>query len=109
MEIKENHTYKISTLPSKHRMPDQLHGLDPNPGRRHGDQPPPSPSVLAAPVNLPTQKGTTITLLPGKTNNSPPILTQENQDTIRDVKYRSPRNKQKSRVQHSQVTTNRVG
>lgn len=27
MEIKENHTYRISTLSSKHRTPDQLHGL----------------------------------------------------------------------------------
>jgi hypothetical protein len=44
MEIKENHTHRISTLPSKHHKLDQLHQLDPNP-ERHGDQPPPSPSV----------------------------------------------------------------
>jgi hypothetical protein len=39
-------------------------------------------------MSSPTKKGATITLLEGKMNNSSPILTQEDQDMLRDVKYR---------------------
>ncbi|WVZ98663.1 hypothetical protein U9M48_044071 [Paspalum notatum var. saurae] len=45
-------------------------------------------SPIKSPASSPTQKGVAITLLPGITNNSPPILTQEDQDMLRDVKYR---------------------
>jgi len=45
-------------------------------------------SPIKSPVSSPTQKGAAIKPLPGKTNNSPPILTQEDQDMLRDVKYR---------------------
>ncbi|KAJ1263048.1 hypothetical protein BS78_09G154700 [Paspalum vaginatum] len=45
-------------------------------------------SPIKSPVSSPTQKGLAITLLSGITNNSPSILTQEDQDMLRDVKYR---------------------
>ncbi|TKW27118.1 hypothetical protein SEVIR_3G237400v4 [Setaria viridis] len=45
-------------------------------------------SPIKSPMSSPTKKGATITLLEGKTNNSSPILTQEDQDMLRDVKYR---------------------
>lgn len=45
-------------------------------------------SPIKSPVSSPTQKGAAIKLLSGKTNNSSPILTQEDQDMLRDVKYR---------------------
>ncbi|TVT97505.1 hypothetical protein EJB05_57252 [Eragrostis curvula] len=45
-------------------------------------------SPIKSPVSSLTQKRTTITLLPGETNNSSPILTQEDQEMLRDVKYR---------------------
>ncbi|KAL6848810.1 hypothetical protein ACP4OV_021393 [Aristida adscensionis] len=44
-------------------------------------------SPMKSPVSSPTQKGTVINQLPGKTNSSQ-ILTQEDQDMLRDVKYR---------------------
>ncbi|KAL5203001.1 hypothetical protein ABZP36_013953 [Zizania latifolia] len=43
-------------------------------------------SPIKSPVCSPTQKG--ITLMPDKTNSSSPILTKEDQDMLRDVKYR---------------------
>ncbi|PUZ65864.1 hypothetical protein GQ55_3G259800 [Panicum hallii var. hallii] len=45
-------------------------------------------SPIKSPMSSPTKRGATITLLAGKTNNSSPILTQEDQDMLRDVKYR---------------------
>ncbi|AQK86365.1 hypothetical protein ZEAMMB73_Zm00001d038336 [Zea mays] len=45
-------------------------------------------SPIKSPVSSPTQNGAAITLLPGKTKISSPILTQEDQDMLRDVKYR---------------------
>ncbi|CAL4893710.1 unnamed protein product [Urochloa decumbens] len=45
-------------------------------------------SPIKSPMSSPTKKGATITLLGGKTNNSSPILTQEDQDMLSDVKYR---------------------
>ncbi|RLN00971.1 uncharacterized protein C2845_PM06G20820 [Panicum miliaceum] len=45
-------------------------------------------SPMKSPMSSPTKRGATITLLVGKTNNSSPILTQEDQDMLRDVKYR---------------------
>ncbi|KAL6620293.1 hypothetical protein ACP70R_035432 [Stipagrostis hirtigluma subsp. patula] len=44
-------------------------------------------SPMKSPISSPTQKGSAITQLPGKTNSSP-VLTQEDQDMLRDVKYR---------------------
>ncbi|GJM92416.1 hypothetical protein PR202_ga08890 [Eleusine coracana subsp. coracana] len=46
-------------------------------------------SPIKSPVRSPTQRGSTITLSPNKTSsNSSPLLTQEDQDMLRDVKYR---------------------
>ncbi|XP_062179725.1 protein PSK SIMULATOR 1-like isoform X2 [Phragmites australis] len=45
-------------------------------------------SPIKSPLSSPTQKGIAITLLPSKSNNSSPILTQEDQDMLRDVRYR---------------------
>ncbi|XP_062231451.1 protein PSK SIMULATOR 1-like [Phragmites australis] len=45
-------------------------------------------SPIKSPVSSPTQKGIAVTLLPCKMNNSSPILTQEDHDMLRDVKYR---------------------
>jgi hypothetical protein len=45
-------------------------------------------SPMKSPISSPKQKGTTITLLPGETNKSSPVLTQEDHDMLRDVKYR---------------------
>ncbi|OEL29038.1 hypothetical protein BAE44_0009946 [Dichanthelium oligosanthes] len=45
-------------------------------------------SPIKSPMSSPTKKGAAITLLAGQTNNSSPILTQEDQDMLRDVKYR---------------------
>ncbi|RLN28858.1 uncharacterized protein C2845_PM05G37110 [Panicum miliaceum] len=45
-------------------------------------------SPIKSPMSSPTKRGAAITLLAGKTNNSSPILTQEDQDMLRDVKYR---------------------
>jgi hypothetical protein len=44
-------------------------------------------SPIKSPVSSPPQKGAAITLLLCKTNNLPPILTQEDQDMLRGVKY----------------------
>uniref|UniRef100_A0A0D3EWV2 DUF668 domain-containing protein n=1 Tax=Oryza barthii TaxID=65489 RepID=A0A0D3EWV2_9ORYZ len=46
-------------------------------------------SPIKSPVRSPTQRGHTITLSPNKaSSNSSPLLTQEDQDMLRDVKYR---------------------
>ena len=46
-------------------------------------------SPIKSPVRSPTQRGTSITLSPNETSsNSSPLLTQEDQDMLRDVKYR---------------------
>ncbi|KAF8779422.1 hypothetical protein HU200_002692 [Digitaria exilis] len=45
-------------------------------------------SPIKSPMSSPTKKGASFTLLAGKTNNSSPILTQEDKDMLRDVKYR---------------------
>ena len=45
-------------------------------------------SPIKSPMSSPTKRGAAITLLAGKTNSSSPILTQEDQDMLRDVKYR---------------------
>ncbi|KAG2602271.1 hypothetical protein PVAP13_5KG668400 [Panicum virgatum] len=46
-------------------------------------------SPIKSPVRSPTQRGASISLSPNKTSsNSSPILTQEDQDMLRDVKYR---------------------
>jgi hypothetical protein len=45
-------------------------------------------SPIKSPISSPTPTGTTITLLPGEWNNSSPVLTQEDQDMLSDVKYR---------------------
>ncbi|KAF8768512.1 hypothetical protein HU200_007556 [Digitaria exilis] len=46
-------------------------------------------SPIKSPVRSPTQRGVSITLSPNKTSsNSSPLLTQEDQDMLRDVKYR---------------------
>ncbi|PAN27331.2 hypothetical protein PAHAL_5G073400 [Panicum hallii] len=46
-------------------------------------------SPIKSPVRSPTQRGASITLSPNKTSsNSSPLLTQEDQDMLRDVKYR---------------------
>ncbi|CAO2195422.1 unnamed protein product [Urochloa humidicola] len=46
-------------------------------------------SPIKSPVRSPTQRGTSITLSPNKSSsNSSPLLTQEDQDMLRDVKYR---------------------
>ena len=45
-------------------------------------------SPIKSPVSSPTQKGAAITPLLCKTNNLPLILTQEDQDMLRGVKYR---------------------
>ncbi|KAL5227990.1 hypothetical protein ABZP36_016255 [Zizania latifolia] len=46
-------------------------------------------SPIKSPVRSPTQRGHTIALSPNKAcNSSPPLLTQEDQDMLRDVKYR---------------------
>jgi len=45
-------------------------------------------SPIKSPMSSPTKRGASITLLAGKTNNLSPILTQEDQDMLRDVKYR---------------------
>ncbi|KAF0919301.1 hypothetical protein E2562_029155 [Oryza meyeriana var. granulata] len=46
-------------------------------------------SPIKSPVRSPTQRGHTITLPPNKaSSNSSPLLTQEDQDMLRDVKYR---------------------
>ncbi|CAO2167210.1 unnamed protein product [Urochloa humidicola] len=46
-------------------------------------------SPIKSPVRSPTQTGASITLSPNKTSsNSSPLLTQEDQDMLRDVKYR---------------------
>jgi hypothetical protein len=69
MEIKENHTYFLNAMAGlclwKTTLTESLLyrqsiarrtscmdccPWDPNPGRHHGDQPPPSPSVPATPV-----------------------------------------------------------
>uniref|UniRef100_A0A0D9WGV4 DUF668 domain-containing protein n=1 Tax=Leersia perrieri TaxID=77586 RepID=A0A0D9WGV4_9ORYZ len=43
-------------------------------------------SPIKSPVRSPTQKG--ITLMPDKSNNSSPVLTQEDKDMLKNVKYR---------------------
>lgn len=46
-------------------------------------------SPIKSPVRSPTQRGASITLSPNKnSSNSSPLLTQEDQDMLRDVKYR---------------------
>ncbi|XP_015688156.1 protein PSK SIMULATOR 1 [Oryza brachyantha] len=46
-------------------------------------------SPIKSPVRSPTQRGHRITLSPNKASgNSSPLLTQEDQDMLRDVKYR---------------------
>ncbi|KAL6614091.1 hypothetical protein ACP70R_036361 [Stipagrostis hirtigluma subsp. patula] len=46
-------------------------------------------SPIKSPVRSPSQRGTTIALSPSKaSSNSSPLLTQEDQDMLRDVKYR---------------------
>uniref|UniRef100_A0A0E0CAY8 DUF668 domain-containing protein n=1 Tax=Oryza meridionalis TaxID=40149 RepID=A0A0E0CAY8_9ORYZ len=46
-------------------------------------------SPIKSPVRSPTQRGHTVTLSPNKaSSNSSPLLTQEDQDMLRDVKYR---------------------
>ncbi|XP_066307593.1 protein PSK SIMULATOR 1-like isoform X1 [Miscanthus floridulus] len=46
-------------------------------------------SPIKSPVRSPTQRGASITLSPNKnSSNSSPPLTQEDQDMLRDVKYR---------------------
>uniref|UniRef100_A0A0D9V8F9 DUF668 domain-containing protein n=1 Tax=Leersia perrieri TaxID=77586 RepID=A0A0D9V8F9_9ORYZ len=45
-------------------------------------------SPIKSPVRSPTQRGHTITLSPNKASNSSPLLTQEDQDMLKDVKYR---------------------
>ncbi|KAG2593297.1 protein PSK SIMULATOR 1-like [Panicum virgatum] len=46
-------------------------------------------SPIKSPVRSPSQRGTSITLSPNETSsNSSPLLTQEDQDMLRDVKYR---------------------
>ncbi|RLN22815.1 uncharacterized protein C2845_PM07G30150 [Panicum miliaceum] len=46
-------------------------------------------SPIKSPVQSPTQRGASITLSPNRTSsNSSPLLTQEDQDMLRDVKYR---------------------
>jgi hypothetical protein len=45
-------------------------------------------SPIKSPVRSPTQRGSTITLSPNKaSSNSSPLLTQEDQDMLKDVKY----------------------
>ena len=46
-------------------------------------------SPIKSPVRSPTQRGASITLSPNKnSSNSSPLLTQEDQDMLRDVRYR---------------------
>ncbi|XP_072964874.1 protein PSK SIMULATOR 1 [Typha angustifolia] len=45
-------------------------------------------SPIKSPVRSPTQKGLTVTLPASKTNNPSSVLTQEDQEMLRDVKYR---------------------
>lgn len=46
-------------------------------------------SPIKSPVRSPTQRGASITLSPNKnSSNSSPLLTQEDHDMLRDVKYR---------------------
>ncbi|XP_062227326.1 protein PSK SIMULATOR 1-like [Phragmites australis] len=46
-------------------------------------------SPIKSPVRSPTQRGPAITLSPNKaSSNSSPLLTQEDQDMLRDVKYK---------------------
>ncbi|GJN14486.1 hypothetical protein PR202_gb01321 [Eleusine coracana subsp. coracana] len=45
-------------------------------------------SPIKSPISSPTQKGIKIKLLQGETNNASPVLSQEDQDMLRDVKYR---------------------
>lgn len=47
-------------------------------------------SPIKSPVQSPTQRGASITLSPNiKNSNSSPLLTQEDQDMLSDVKYRT--------------------
>jgi hypothetical protein len=47
-------------------------------------------SPIKSPVQSPTQRGASITLSPNiKNSNSSPLLTQDDQDMLSDVKYRT--------------------
>lgn len=45
-------------------------------------------SPIKSPVRSPTQRGSSITLSPNKASSSSPALTQQEQEMLRDVKYR---------------------
>lgn len=45
-------------------------------------------SPIKSPVRSPTQRGSSITLSPNKASSSSPVLTQQEQEMLRDVKYR---------------------